>query len=64
MTSFMSFPFSDEVDFKGGTAEEMNPSEHSYELYLHAERSADQVSISSKLNSRIFCTTFVLAVFL
>ena len=33
-------PFSDEVDFKG--AEEINPSEHSYELYLHAERSADQ----------------------
>jgi hypothetical protein len=33
-------PCPDVVDFKG--AEEMNPSVHSYELYLHAERSADQ----------------------
>jgi hypothetical protein len=37
-----NFSFStDEVDYKGQS--DMNPSEHSYELYLHADRSADQV---------------------
>jgi len=64
MTPFVSFPFSDEVDFKGGTAEEMNPSEHSYELYLHAERSADQVPISSTFYVRVFHTKVLRAAFL